>query len=76
MRRWDVSVGMRIEIKVKPRSGRSEIVEEKGVLVAYLRSAPENGKANLELMKLARKHFGKPARIIVGATSKKKVLEL
>ncbi|MBI5797719.1 DUF167 domain-containing protein [Candidatus Woesearchaeota archaeon] len=67
---------MRIEIKVKPNSGKSEIKEENGIYTAHLRSPPEDGKANLELLKLARKYFKKPAKIILGKTSKNKVLEI
>ena len=66
---------MRVEIKVKPQSGKSEIQEKEGKYIAFLKSAPEDGKANLELIKLAKKYFGKPARIIIGKTSKNKVLE-
>jgi uncharacterized protein YggU (UPF0235/DUF167 family) len=36
---------------------------------------PEGGKANMELIKLARKYFGKEIRIVKGFTSKNKILE-
>ncbi len=63
---------MRITLKVKTKSGRSEIVDD----TAYLKSEPEKGKANLELIKLASKHFKKPVKIVKGFTSKTKVIEL
>lgn len=66
---------MRIEIKVKPQSGKSEIQEKDGKYIAFLKSPPEDGKANLELIKLASKYFGKPVRIVLGKTSKNKVIE-
>ena len=66
---------MKISIKVKPKSGRSEIVEEDGKYIAFLKSEPEKGKANLELVKLAKKHFKKDVRIVSGFTSKNKVIE-
>ena len=67
---------MRREIKVKPQSGKSEIQEKNGMYVAFLQSPPQDGKANLELLKLAKKYFGKPAKIIIGKKSKNKVLEI
>lgn len=66
---------MRVEIKVKTNSGKSEIQEENGLYIAFLKSLPENGKANLELIKLATKYFKKPVKIISGKTSKKKGIE-
>tara|TARA_Y100000310_G_C20680905_1_gene815864 strand:- start:1707 stop:1913 length:207 start_codon:yes stop_codon:yes gene_type:complete len=67
---------MKVSIRVKSKSGRSEIVEERGAYVAYLKSVPDKGKANLELLKIARKFFGKEVRIVSGFTSKDKVLEI
>ncbi|HLC22362.1 MAG TPA: DUF167 domain-containing protein [Candidatus Nanoarchaeia archaeon] len=66
---------MKITMRVKPRSGRSKIEEENGTYRAYLRAAPEGGKANIELLKLARKYFKKPVRIVSGFTSKTKIIE-
>jgi uncharacterized protein (TIGR00251 family) len=63
---------MRIEVKVKTNSGRSEIVED----VVYVKAQPENGKANIEVVKLFTKKFKKPAKIVKGFTSKKKVIEI
>ncbi len=67
---------MRIEIKVKPQSGKSEIILKDEKFIAFLKSPPENNKANLELLKLAKKYFKKDARIVLGKTSKTKVLEI
>ena len=66
---------MRVEIKVKPQSKKSEIQDNEGEYTAFLKSPPEDGKANLELLKLAKKYFGNPVKIILGKTRKKKVLE-
>lgn len=67
---------MKINVVVKPKSGKSEIIKEDNVYKVSLKSVPEAGKANLELLKLLRKHFKKQARIVSGKTSKKKVIEL
>ncbi|MDP3918954.1 MAG: DUF167 family protein [Nanoarchaeota archaeon] len=67
---------MRIDIKVKLKAGRSEIVKEGDSYVAYLKSEPEKGKANLELIKIAKKFFKKDVKIVSGLTSKRKVIEI
>lgn len=66
---------MRVEIKVKPHAGKSEIQERNGKYFAFLKSLPEDGKANLELIKLAKKYFGKPVQIVIGKTSKNKIIQ-
>ena len=66
---------MRVEIKVKTNSGKTKMEEKNGTFFAFLKALPEEGKANLELMRLATKYFGKPVRIIQGKTSKRKVIE-
>ena len=66
---------MRIELKVKPNSGKSEIVRKEGY-IAFLKSPPENNKANIELLKLAKKYFQSEVRIVSGFTSKNKVIEI
>jgi len=69
-----------LEIKVTPQSGRQQFVRDKsGIIKCFLKSAPEGGKANEELMKLIGKLVGIPQehiRLIQGATSRKKVLKI
>mgnify|MGYP002639365543 FL=1 len=67
---------MKITVRVKTKSGRSEIVREGEKYLAYLKAEPEKGKANLELVKIARKFFKKDVRIKSGLTSKTKILEI
>jgi len=67
---------MRIKIKVKANSGRQEIIKDNEEYRIYLKSPPENNKANIELIQLLKRYFGKPVRIISGFTSRKKVIEL
>lgn len=65
-----------MKVKVKPNSSRSEILEEKdGILHVALKSPPEDGKANIELLKLLKKEFGKDYVIISGHTSRLKLLK-
>ena len=80
---------MKIKIKVKPNSGRQEIVEkekEKNDLdknkekykeyVVYLKSIPENNKANLELIKLLKRYFKKEVKIVSGFNSRNKMVDI
>lgn len=50
-------------------------IEEGSEFKVYLKSRPVDGKANLELIKVLSKYFGKKVRIVSGFTSKKKLLE-
>lgn len=71
---------MKITITVKPQSGKSEIDEvEDGSLIVRLKSAPVDGKANEELIRLLAKYFHVTQRAIVikqGSTGKKKLVEI
>lgn len=71
---------MKISLRVKPNSGKSEVEElDDGSFVVRLKSAPVDGKANEELVRLLAKHFRMPqANIHIkhGGSSKKKVLEI
>jgi len=67
---------MIINVKVKPHSGRQEIVNEGKNYVVYLKSVPEDGKANIELIKILKKHFKKEIKIKSGKTSRNKIVEI
>ncbi|MFH1290154.1 MAG: DUF167 domain-containing protein [Nanoarchaeota archaeon] len=70
---------MLVQIKVKPNSPRSllEKISENKYL-AYLKSPPEKGKANLELIKLLSKEFFTPQDKIKikNPTSRNKIVEI
>ncbi|MEK6809424.1 MAG: DUF167 domain-containing protein [Nanoarchaeota archaeon] len=66
----------KLKIKVIPHAGRTELKEEGGKLKLYLKSAPEKGKANAELIKFFKKNFKLSLRIKSGETSREKVLEI
>jgi len=69
-----------IEIKVKPQSGKSCFeLDKQGVLRCFLKSAPEKGAANKELIKLLSKKLKIPQNdieIIAGLIVKKKKIKL
>jgi uncharacterized protein (TIGR00251 family) len=71
---------LQFEIKVVPGSGRSTFVLDKaGQLKCFLKNQAQDGKANLELMKLLAKNLGvtmADITIVMGATSRKKVLRI
>ncbi len=67
---------MRIYVKVKPSSGRQEIVREGENYTVYLKSLPEDNKANVELVKLLHNYFKAPVRIKSGLTSRNKIVEI
>ena len=69
-----------VEIKVMPSSGRLEIkLDKNGVLKCWLKSAPEQGKANNELVKFLAKSLGvsqEKVSMISGQTSRNKRLKI
>lgn len=68
---------MIIKVKVKPNSKEQKIekVSDREYKI-NLKEKAEKGKANLELLKLLKRYFNKPARIIKGKKSKNKVVEV
>jgi uncharacterized protein (TIGR00251 family) len=67
---------MKIKVKVKPNSGRQEIIRRGKEYFIYLKSRPENNKANIELVKLLKKYFGRPVKIKSGLSSREKVIKV
>ena len=67
---------MIIKIKVKPNSEKQEIIKHEDSYVVYLKSVPENNKANIELIKLLQRHFNKVVKIKSRLTSKNKIVEI
>jgi uncharacterized protein (TIGR00251 family) len=77
---------MIIKVKVKTNSDvqsvekiSPELFSEEGYEGFYfvkLKSFPEKGEANLELLKLLKKHFGREVKIKSGFTSRMKVIEV
>jgi uncharacterized protein (TIGR00251 family) len=67
---------MIIEVHVVPKSGRFSIEKNGDRIKVYLRSPPEGNRANFELVREFERIFGKPVKIIFGAKSKKKRIEL
>lgn len=68
---------MIIHVVVKPDSGQESVDRLGGeeYLVRLKKPAIDN-KANLELLKVLRKHFKAEVRIVKGKRSKKKIIEV
>lgn len=68
------------EIKVVPSSGKSACkLDKNGMLKCYLKSPPENGKANKELIKMLAKELGvsqDEVEILSGETSRNKRIKI
>ncbi len=68
---------MIIKIKVYPHSGREEVIQvSENEYKIYLKKPAEAGKANIELLKLLRKHFNKTPIILKGLKSRDKIIEI
>jgi uncharacterized protein (TIGR00251 family) len=65
----------RLEIKVIPNSATEEVIEAEPLIVR-VREPPSKGKANRAVVKLLARYFNANVRIVSGATSKRKVVEL
>ncbi|MBI5227897.1 DUF167 domain-containing protein [Candidatus Micrarchaeota archaeon] len=63
------------DITVVPKSGRFSISLKDNKVKVFLRSAAENNKANLELVKELEKRLECGVRIVSGHKSKRKRLE-
>jgi uncharacterized protein (TIGR00251 family) len=73
-------MSLQFDIKVVPASGRSAFVLDKsGHLKCFLKNQAQDGKANLELIKLLAKKVGVTMtniEIAVGATNRKKTIRI
>jgi uncharacterized protein (TIGR00251 family) len=66
----------KLKIKVIPKSKFDEIIEGKPMIVR-VKTPPEKGKANKDVIKLLKKKFhAKVVRIISGEKSRKKEVEI
>jgi uncharacterized protein (TIGR00251 family) len=64
---------------VTVRFGQGGITASGEEIEAWIRSPPERGRANRELVKKLAEHFGVPeasVRIVSGLASKKKIVEI
>ncbi len=65
----------KLAFKVKANASRTEVVSFDPLIISVDEPA-ENNRANLELIRFLGKTLGKPVRLLVGATSKRKVFKI
>jgi len=69
-----------VEVKVVPSSGRSQcVIDKSGTFKCYLKSPPEKGLANKELIKMVAKAVGATQNnvtILTGAASRHKRIKI
>lgn len=74
------SARMIVIATVHPKSGRHEVQSQSdGSLKLYLKSVPEDGKANREAIEIIAKHFNvskASVRLVAGSKSRKKTFEV
>jgi len=71
---------MKIIIHIRPgaREAKVEKIDE-GQLRVWVKSVPEKGKANAEMIELLAGHFDVPksaVRIVIGKTAREKLVEI
>ena len=68
---------MIIKIKLHPNSSQEKIekISDENFEV-WLKEKPIDNKANIELIKLLKKYFGKQVKIKSGFTSRNKIIEI
>jgi len=64
------------KIKVVCNSGKQEIKKENDYLKVYLKSSPEKGRANVELISLLASYFNSDVKIVKGKKSRNKVISI
>ena len=67
---------MIIKVKVRPKSNKQEIEKiNNNEYIVNLKSKAEDNKANIELIKLMKKHLKQDIRIVKGLKSRNKIIE-
>lgn len=71
---------MRINVRVIPRAKLNRVeVQSDGVVRVHTTTAPTDGKATADVIKMLARHYGVPKtsiRLIRGETSRDKVFEI
>jgi len=64
-----------IHVRVKPNASQTRIVSEtENEMTLEVAAHPENNRANIEIIKFLKKHFGTEVRILSGLKSKTKMV--
>ena len=66
----------KLSVKVKANASKTRITAYEPVLCVDVAAPPEQHKANIELLKFFQRELKKPVKLLVGATSKRKVFKI
>ena len=69
----------RLKVKVVPKAKKQEVVKEGEVLKVKVKSPPEKGKANQELIEILADYFNvsvQSVKFVSGQTSRLKIVEI
>ena len=72
-------MSIKLQIKVFPKSSVAKIVESGDLIKVYVKSAPDKGRANKDVIGLISKKYSVrkcDVKIIKGQTNRNKVLEV
>ncbi len=76
----ETQTGLRLEIKVQPRSSRNQVVgEQDGALKIKLTAPPVDGEANAALVEFLAAYLKVPRRditLLKGDASRQKIIEI
>lgn len=76
----EITGGVRVEVKVQPRSSRNQVAgEQNGVLKIKLTAPPVDGEANAALIDFLAAYLQLPRRdisLVKGETSRHKIVEI
>jgi uncharacterized protein (TIGR00251 family) len=67
---------MRLAIRVRPKSGKECVFWDGSSVLVSVKDAPEKGAANSAVIKLLKRELGWQARIVRGAKSRNKIIEI
>jgi uncharacterized protein len=70
---------MKISVRVKTNARAEEVTLDSGVYLVKTKAPPHEGKANEAVIRLLADYFKKPkssVRIVTGASSKNKIVEI
>ena len=70
---------MKTPITVKPNAKRSGVEEAGGAIVVFVKSAPIDGKANSEVVRLLARYFRVPQSSVIirrGGKGRQKLVEI
>lgn len=68
---------MKIKVRIHTKTSKEEVKKIDGVnYEVWVKEKPVDNKANMQIMKMLKKYFGSPVKIVSGLTSRNKIVEV